>query len=89
MAALKLNSSREHSGVLLKRRTNGDAYNYMGKIMPTLKAKVSHTRFDAGSMISRLPVLLFDGAVLPQVYRGVRLTSREIPDLTFNAADVC
>lgn len=85
MAALKLNSSREHSGVLLKRRTNGDAYNYMGKIMPTLKAKVSHTRFDAGSMISRLPVLLFDGAVLPQVYRGVRLTSREIPDLTFNA----
>ncbi|WP_416414271.1 OprD family outer membrane porin [Pantoea sp. App145] len=85
MAALKLNSSKEHSGVLLKKHGDGEAYNYAGKFMPTFKTKVSNTVINAGSMVSYLPVLLYDGAVLPQVYRGVRLSSQEIPNLTLNA----
>lgn len=85
MAAVRLDSSKAHSGVLLKRDDDNDAYDVAGKVMPTLKVKVSNTVINAGSMISYLPVLLYDGAVLPQVYRGARVSSQEIPGLTLNA----
>lgn len=85
MAAVRLDSSKAHSGVLLKRDADNDAYDVAGKIMPTAKVKVSKTVFSLGSMISYLPVLLFDGAVLPQVYRGARVSSQEIEGLTLNA----
>ncbi|WP_321894015.1 OprD family outer membrane porin [Paraburkholderia tropica] len=85
MSAIKLDSSPSHSGVLLRTQKNGEANEFSGKVMPMLKARVSKTVLNIGDMVSYLPVLNYDGAVLPQVYHGARITSNQIDGLTINA----
>ncbi|MFJ2993407.1 OprD family outer membrane porin [Pandoraea sp. NPDC087047] len=85
MAALRLDSSAGHAGVLLRTDAQSNAYQFSGKILPTFKAKAANTLLEVGSVISYLPVLQYDGAVLPQAFRGARITSTDVGNLTLSA----
>lgn len=90
MLGLKLDSSpeRSNSGLLPSSghdpRGSADQYAKLGL---TAKVRVSQTVFRYGAQRPDLPLLKYnDGRLLPTMFNGAVLTSREVKDLTLSAA---
>ncbi|MGE8541917.1 MAG: OprD family outer membrane porin [Acinetobacter sp.] len=68
---------------------NGDPADSFGKIGLTAKAKVSQTEIKAGTLFPNIPVLLGSPArLLPQIYRGVALESKDLENFKLEAGYV-
>ena len=90
MAGFQLDSSpdRSNSGLLPSSGDNprGSKGQY-AKMGLTAKVKVSDTVLKYGALLPDLPLLKYnDGRLLPTMFNGVMLTSKEVMDLTFIAA---
>lgn len=66
------------------QRSNGKSADQFGKLGATFKAKLSETVFEAGSFRPSLPVLQanLEGRLLPQMFTGSMVTSKDINGLT-------
>jgi len=63
---------------------NGKAADDFGRLNGTLKMRISKTIAEAGVLRPKLPVVVTnDGRLLPQLYHGAQVTSKEFDDLTF------
>ncbi|NYH12009.1 OprD family porin [Pseudomonas moraviensis] len=90
MAGFQLDSSpdRSNSGLLPSSGDNprGSKGQY-AKMGLTAKVKVSDTVLKYGALLPDLPLLKYnDGRLLPTMFNGALLTSKEVKDLTFMAA---
>lgn len=90
MLGFQLDSSpdRSNSGLLPSSGENprGSKGQY-AKMGLTAKVKVSDTVLKYGALLPDLPLLKYnDGRLLPTLFNGAMLTSREVKDLTFMAA---
>ena len=90
MLGLQLDSSpdRSNSGLLPSSGENprGSKGQY-AKMGLTAKVKVSDTVLKYGALLPDLPLLKYnDGRLLPTMFNGAMLTSKEVKDLTFMAA---
>lgn len=90
MAGFQLDSSpdRSNSGLLPSSGENprGSKGQY-AKMGLTAKVKVSDTVLKYGALLPDLPLLKYnDGRLLPTLFNGAMLTSKEVKDLTFMAA---
>ncbi|AZV27083.1 outer membrane porin, OprD family [Pseudomonas syringae] len=90
MAGFQLDSSpdRSNSGLLPSSGDNprGSKGQY-AKMGLTAKVKVSDTVLKYGALLPDLPLLKYnDGRLLPTMFNGAMLTSKEVKDLTFMAA---
>lgn len=90
MLGFQLDSSpdRSNSGLLPSSGENprGSKGQY-AKMGLTAKVKVSDTVLKYGALLPDLPLLKYnDGRLLPTMFNGAMLTSREVKDLTFMAA---
>lgn len=66
------------------QRSNGKSKKQFSKMGATFKAKLSETVLEVGTFRPRLPVLQanLEGRLLPQMFTGGMLTSKEIAGLT-------
>lgn len=87
---LKLDSSPERSGTgLLPVHADGKAADEYGRMMPTLKMRVSKSEIRVGGLHPDVPVFMFsDIRLLPPSYQGASLVSKEIPGLTLQAGQL-
>ncbi|MGP6424226.1 OprD family porin [Pseudomonas pharyngis] len=90
MAGFQLDSSpdRSNSGLLPSSGDNprGSKGQY-AKMGLAAKVKVSDTVLKYGALLPDLPLLKYnDGRLLPTMFNGAMLTSKEVKDLTFMAA---
>ncbi|KIF60194.1 OprD family porin [Pseudomonas fluorescens] len=90
MAGFRLDSSpdRSNSGLLPSSGENprGSKGQY-AKMGLTAKVKVSDTVLKYGALLPDLPLLKYnDGRLLPTMFNGAMLTSKEVKYLTFMAA---
>jgi len=90
MLGFQLDSSpdRSNSGLLPSSGENprGSKGQY-AKMGLTAKVKISDTVLKYGALLPDLPLLKYnDGRLLPTMFNGAMLTSREVKDLTFMAA---
>ncbi|QTD30593.1 OprD family porin [Pseudomonas fluorescens] len=90
MAGFQLDSSpdRSNSGLLPSSGDNprGSKGQY-AKMGLTAKVKISDTVLKYGALLPDLPLLKYnDGRLLPTMFNGAMLTSKEVKDLTFMAA---
>ncbi|WP_347906029.1 OprD family porin [Pseudomonas purpurea] len=90
MLGLKLDSSAgsSNSGLLPSSGQNprGSKDQY-AKLGLTAKARVSQSVLKYGALLPDLPLLKYnDGRLLPTMFNGALLTSKEFKDLTFTAA---
>lgn len=90
MLGFQLDSSpdRSNSGLLPSSGENprGSKGQY-AKMGLTAKVKVSDTVLKYGALLPDLPLLKYnDGRLLPTMFNGAMLTSKEVKDLTFMAA---
>jgi len=90
MLGFQLDSSpdRSNSGLLPSSGDNprGSKGQY-AKMGLTAKVKVSDTVLKYGALLPDLPLLKYnDGRLLPTMFNGAMLTSKEVKDLTFMAA---
>jgi len=90
MVGFQLDSSpdRSNSGLLPSSGENprGSKGQY-AKMGLTAKVKVSDTVLKYGALLPDLPLLKYnDGRLLPTMFNGAMLTSKEVKDLTFMAA---
>ncbi|ORM45017.1 porin [Pseudomonas chlororaphis subsp. chlororaphis] len=90
MLGFKLDSSpdRSNSGLLPSSgqdpRGSKDQYAKLGL---TAKVRLSQSVLKYGALLPDLPLLKYnDGRLLPTMFNGAMLTSKEIKDLTFTAA---
>lgn len=86
----KLDSGGGTSGTsLLPEDGSGGSQDYYSKAGITGKAKFSETVLRLGALTPKLPILMSnDDHLMPQVFRGVELTSNEIKDLTLTAGQI-
>ncbi|WP_347926917.1 OprD family porin [Pseudomonas helvetica] len=90
MLGLKLDSSPDssNSGLLPSTGENprGSKDQY-AKLGLTAKVRVSQSVLKYGALLPDLPLLKYnDGRLLPTMFNGAMLTSKEFKDLTFTAA---
>ncbi|MGF6149239.1 OprD family porin [Pseudomonas fluorescens] len=90
MLGLKLDSSPDssNSGLLPSTGENprGSKDQY-AKLGLTAKVRVSQSVLKYGALLPDLPLLKYnDGRLLPTMFNGAMLTSKELKDLTFTAA---
>jgi hypothetical protein len=90
MAGFKLDSSPDssNSGLLPSSGSNprGSADEYT-KLGLTAKLRVSQSVLKYGALLPDVPLLKYnDGRLLPTMFKGAMLTSREVNDLNFMAA---
>lgn len=90
MVGLKLDSSRDRAGTaLFPTGGDGQSQNEYSKLGLTAKAKASQTNLKLGTLIFRNQMLLSpDGRLLPQMFRGAMLESKEIKGLTLQGAKI-
>ncbi|TFA85374.1 MULTISPECIES: OprD family porin [unclassified Pseudomonas] len=90
MAGFQLDSSPDRSNSGLLPSSGGDPRGSKGqyaKMGLTAKVKVSDTVLKYGALLPDLPLLKYnDGRLLPTMFNGAMLTSKEVKDLTFMAA---
>lgn len=68
---------------LFPLESNGKAADEFSHLGLTGKVKVSKTEARLGTLLPRLPVVVYnDGRLLPQTYEGGQITSNEIDNLT-------
>lgn len=69
--------------------SNGKAKDSFGRLGVTGKVRFSNTLAEFGTLMPRMPVLVYnDGRLLPQLFHGGQITSREIKDLTLIAGKI-
>ncbi|MCM2330176.1 MAG: OprD family porin [Pseudomonas sagittaria] len=85
MLGVKLDSGGGRTGTdLLPVQDDGGTPDQFGRLGLTAKVKVSATELRYGSHIPELPVVkASDSRLLPQVFEGGLLTSKEVAGLTF------
>ncbi|WP_285961060.1 OprD family porin [Pseudomonas tohonis] len=85
MLGIKLDSGRGQSGTdLLPVQDDGGTPDEYGKLGLTAKVRFSRSELRLGSHIPELPVVkASDSRILPQVFEGGLLTSKEIEGLSF------
>ena len=90
MLGFKLDSSADSSNSGLLPSSGQDprgSKDQYAKIGLTAKVKVSDTVLKYGALLPDLPLLKYnDGRLLPTMFNGALLTSKEVKDLTFMAA---
>lgn len=73
-------------GTMFPLDHDGSAENGFGRLIPTVKMRISETIFQYGGLTPKLPVVNSnDGRLLPQTFLGGQVTSKEIKDLTMVA----
>ncbi|MDH4567051.1 OprD family porin [Pseudomonas sp. BN414] len=90
MLGVKLDSATERSGTgLFPSESDGSSVDDYSKLGVAAKARASQTTVSAGALMFRKPVLqASDSRLLPQMFRGALLESREIDGLSLQAARV-
>ncbi|MNZ24778.1 Porin-like protein NicP precursor [compost metagenome] len=85
MLGVKLDSGKGRAGTdLLPVQDDGGTPDQFGRLGLTAKVKVSATELRYGSHVPELPVVkASDSRLLPQVFEGGLLSSKEIDGLTF------
>lgn len=90
MLGFQLDSSPDRSNSGLLPSSGNDPRGSKGqyaKMGLTAKVKVSDTVLKYGALLPDLPLLKYnDGRLLPTMFNGAMLTSKEVKDLTFMAA---
>jgi hypothetical protein len=90
MLGFQLDSSPDRSNSGLLPSSGNDPRGSKGqyaKMGLTAKVKVSDTVLKYGALLPDLPLLKYnDGRLLPTMFNGAMLTSKELKDLTFMAA---
>jgi len=86
LLGIKLDSSEDRSGTgLLQRDSSGQPEDDYGTAGLTAKAKVSNTTLHVGTLQPIIPVVMRnDSRLLPSIYRGAWLQSKEVEGLTFD-----
>lgn len=86
LLGVKLDSSQGRSGTgILQRDSSGNPEDDYATAGLTAKAKVSSTTLHVGTLQPLIPVLLRnDSRLLPNIYRGAWLQSKEIEGLTLD-----
>ncbi len=86
LLGVKLDSSPDRSGSgILRKTASGDAPDDYGSAGLTAKAKLSETTLHVGTLQPILPVVMRnDSRLLPNIYRGAWLQSKEIKGLTLD-----
>lgn len=78
----KAGQTRE-PGQLFPTKSNGKARSEYSKLGLTAKMRVSETEARIGTLQPKLPILINnDGRLLPQMFEGGQITSKEIDNLT-------
>ncbi|MBE7376552.1 OprD family porin [Pseudomonas sp. AL-54] len=73
-------------GALFPLDSDGNAEHDYSKAGATAKARLSKTELRVGTLLPKLPVVNYnDGRLLPQLFEGGQITSREIDGLTLTA----
>ncbi|AWM79259.1 outer membrane porin, OprD family [Gammaproteobacteria bacterium ESL0073] len=93
MQALSFDNGRGHSGddnnnMFSSDGRSGRSQNYISKLAPSLKLRVSKTELKYGQMMVDTPVFAtqgIDDKLLPQDATGFFLSSKEVDKLTVNA----
>ena len=76
-------------GQLFPLETNGSAVNDYSKAGLTAKARISKTELRVGTLLPKLPVVTYnDGRLLPQLFEGGQIISREIDGLSLTAGQL-
>jgi len=84
----KAGSTRE-PGSVFPLESNGKARRDFGRLGATAKMRYSKTVAQVGTLMPKLPVLSYsDGRLLPQMFQGAQVTSKEIKDLTLIAGKI-
>lgn len=81
---VKLDSGVDRSPNSFPQRSGGKSRRQFSKFGGTLKAKFSETELKVGSIRPKLPVLQsnLEGRLLPQIFTGALVTSKEVNGLT-------
>lgn len=87
LLGVKLDSSPDRTGSgLLAYDSQRNVEDEYGKFIPTAKARLSRSELRVGGLNPVLPLLSSNNSrLLPQVFRGGMLVSRELEALTFSA----
>ncbi|HBM08470.1 outer membrane porin, OprD family [Pseudomonas sp. Choline-3u-10] len=86
LLGVKLDSSPDRSGTgILRRDSSGQPSDDYGTAGLTAKAKMSNTTLHVGTLQPIMPVVMRnDSRLLPNVYRGAWLQSKEVDGLTLD-----
>lgn len=81
---IKLDSGPNRTPDSFPMHSNGKSVDNFAKLGGTVKAKISHTVLQVGTLMPRLPVVQsnLEGRLLPQIFTGGVLTSQDIKGLT-------
>jgi len=84
-------STSKVQGYAMFPSDNGDgrSVDEFSSLGATAKAKISQTEFRYGTLMPKLPVVVFnDGRLLPQTFTGGQVTSKEIDNLTLTGGQL-
>ncbi len=81
---IKLDSGPNRTPDSFPTHSDGKSVDNFGKLGGTVKARLSKTVLQVGTLMPRLPVIQsnLEGRLLPQIFTGGLLTSQEIKGLT-------
>lgn len=73
-------------GTMFPLESNGKAKRDFGRLGITGKIRFSKTVAEIGTLMPKIPVLVSnDGRLMPQMFRGAQVTSKELKDVSFIA----
>ncbi|WP_027600157.1 OprD family porin [Pseudomonas sp. MOIL14HWK12:I2] len=76
-------------GTMFPRETDNSSVDEFSSVGATAKMKISETELRYGTLMPKLPVVVFnDGRLLPQTYQGTQITSKDIKDVTLTAGQL-
>ena len=76
-------------GTMFPRDTDNSSVHEFSNVGATAKMKISETEFRYGTLMPKLPVVVFnDGRLLPQTYQGAQVTSKDIKNLTLTGGQL-
>src|SRR5690606_23021651 len=83
---LRLDGGHNRSPDMFPQKRNGHSEREFTKFAPTAKFKLSERELRVGSLMPRFPAIQanLEGRLLPQIFAGGLLTSKEIDGLTVN-----
>lgn len=85
--ALKLDASGP--GALFPRKRNGEAVDDFSRGGLTGKVRFAKTEARVGTLLPSLPVITAnDGRLMPQLYEGAMVTSKDLENLTLTAGQI-
>lgn len=76
-------------GNMFPRESDGSSVDEFSSLGFTGKLRFSKTELRMGTLMPRNPVIGYsDGRMLPQMFQGTQLTSKELSDFTFTAGQI-